>query len=76
MNDFARGARIRKAEKDSPVPPLTMTEASLVMVDVSRRFGGITTLDEFLRYMGRAWIAYERVVRQASAQQHSDKPTT
>lgn len=58
--EFFRGARVQRPK---PVEQtLTLTEASFVMCEVAARHG-IEDPAEFLKYMGRAWIAYQRVQR-------------
>lgn len=57
MVDYFRGAAVR-AKQDKR--PLTLNEASFAMCAVAVE-NGIKTPEEFLRHMGRAWIAYQRV---------------
>jgi hypothetical protein len=55
VTDFARGARVRKPPERGP---LTLVEASFVMVDVAKRDG--LTAEQFLRFMATAWEVYDR----------------
>lgn len=57
MVEFVKGARVQRPK---PVEQqLTLNEASFVMCAVADKHG-IRDPEEFLRYMGRAWIAYKR----------------
>ena len=55
MNDFVRGAKVRRFPILAEV--LTITEAALVMCEVAQG-NGIKTAEEFGRYMAQAWEFY------------------
>lgn len=54
MDEFVRRARVRRPEPDKT---LTLNEASYVMCDIAIK-NNIKTSEEFLRFMFRAWTAY------------------
>lgn len=57
MNEFVRGARVRKPPETYQAGDLTLNEASFVVCMIADK-DGLTELRPFLEHMARAWKAY------------------